>query len=134
MLKPKVYLASKFQRGLMWREFLKDLEPFEIVSTWFNGPNVGLADSEPPETQLDNWTNDRRQVLSSDLLIAYGTRGDLLNGTMIEIGMAYGKGIPIYLAGSYPWATWTALPNVHTFAYLTGAIGQAKKDFKLDQT
>lgn len=129
MSKPKVYLASKLYRANEWRLFrAMYLGVITVVSTWHDSDTVEQDDANSDEACRLGWIANRDQVIyQADVLIAIGTKTDPLNGTMIEIGMAYGRGIPIYLVGDYPWGTWKILPNVYHVDNVVSAVDHLLK-------
>lgn len=133
--RPKIYLASKLFRADGWQQFKMNFPEFDIISTWHESPVQQLTEGEASKsTCVAGWSLNRTQVLAADALLAYGFKNDALNGTMIEIGMAYGRGIPIYLVGDYPWGTWKHLGFVRHFSSLKLAIEAMRKDLNIDPT
>lgn len=131
MTKPLIYLAAKIHRIQMMRFIAEDIRSdwgLDVISAWHDGEIID--DTSAPACRA-GWEMNRAQVLGADLLLAYGTKDDPLNGTMIEIGMAVGRNIPIYLVGNYPWATWTSLNNVKKLEHFPAARAEIKKDFSL---
>jgi nucleoside 2-deoxyribosyltransferase len=131
MAKPLIYLAAKIHRIHFIYHLAKEVRTnwgLDVISAWHDGKI--LDDINEPACRA-GWEMNRAQVLGADLLLAYGKKEDALNGTMIEIGMAVGRNIPIYLVGAYPWATWTSLNNVKKFDALPQARDAIRKDFSL---
>ena len=121
---PRLYLASKLHRAGWWREWKRELSPsmFNIVSTWHDNTTVE-ADEANTTACEDGWRDNRMQILhATDHMVVYGSKTDALNGTMIEIGMACAMAIPVHLVGTYPWGTWTHLPNVTVHPSLHHAL------------
>jgi len=131
--KPKIYLASKLFRAEGWQHFICHFPEFDVISTWHNDPVQDLMEGELDTNRCRvGWTQNRTQVLAADALLAYGWEDDPLNGTMIEIGIAFGRGIPIYLVGDYPWGTWKHMGFVKHFPHIKPAVAQIIKDFNID--
>jgi len=136
MIKPKIYLASKLFRAPQWRLFRTlYLNEFEVVSTWHDNLTVEADDANCDLACRKGWEGNLEQVVNRcDILLAHGEKDDKLNGTMIEIGMAFGLSKPIYLVGSYPWGTWKILDHVQHFNNLLEAVEAIRKDVCVDQT
>jgi nucleoside 2-deoxyribosyltransferase len=126
---PSVYFASKLYRGPQWRQMVKDLSScINVVSTWHSDHDV-IANEAHDAVALRGWIDNRTQVVKlADYVLAHGIAGDPLNGTLIEIGMAIGRGIPVVLVGDYPWGTWKLLPNVTHVESLDAAVAFITKD------
>lgn len=111
-----VYLAAKLHHfSLIHGQALLAPPSIRIISTWHASPTVVEDDRDSAQACIDGWHKNRYEVRRADVLVAYGEAVDPLNGTLIETGIAFGRGIPIFLIGSFPWGTWSLLPNV-TFA------------------
>jgi hypothetical protein len=112
-LRPRLYCASPYTRAKMWRP-LHDatiLGPdVEIVSTWHNNPVLEKGVS-PSEFAI-HWTRDFEEIRSADALLAYAERLDRPNGTLVEIGYATARHIPVYVVGNYPWGSWKFHPRI----------------------
>lgn len=107
--RPRVYLASKLRHAQMWRDW-KDILPINVVSTWHDHAKLDETDSEACRI---NWQANRAQLLwRAEHLIVYAEPQDVLNGTLVEIGIAASRPISIYLVGDFNWGTWRHLPCV----------------------
>ena len=120
--KPRVYCASKLMHSFMWRNWRDALDCINIISTWHNDPEI-----ESKETDVDQciagWKDNRLQILhEADHLLVYANRHDRLNGTLVEVGMAYAMNIPIHLIGTFPWGTWRHSDLVHVHSSLSDAL------------
>lgn len=107
--RPRVYLASKLRHAPMWRDW-KDILPINVVSTWHD---IEKLDENDHEACRINWHANRAQLLwRAEHLIVYAEPEDHLNGTLVEIGLAASRPIPVYLTGGFDWGTWRHLPSV----------------------
>lgn len=109
---PRVYFASKLYRAPQWREIKAAMEGMlEVVSTWHDDHEV-VSNESNDLLARDGWKANHYDVKQATTLLAHGVASDPLNGTLIEIGMALARLIPIILVGNYPWGTWRLLPNI----------------------
>ena len=121
-LLPRVYCAASIHRAKLWRSRPHDMElRLEILSTWHDSPTL-LTDENDGAVCIDAWDRDIKQILRSEHLLVYAERKDRLNGTLVEIGVAYSNAIPIHLVGNYKWGTWRYLPRVYTHTTIHEAL------------
>ena len=120
-----VYCASKLNRHPMWREWKAELSPsvIRIVSTWHDDPDVETLELDAKQCMF-GWQANRRQILSAEHLLVFGTADDKLQGTLVEIGMALAsdKYPKIHLVGSFDWGSWRFLDDVAIYATLHNAL------------
>ena len=120
--RPRVYCASKLRHGFMWRNWRTGLAAIDIISTWHDDPDVIVKEADVDLCRT-GWTANRMQILhQADHLLAYGNGYDTLNGTLVEIGMAYALNIPIHLVGNFPWGTWRHSESVFVHDSLDAAV------------
>lgn len=116
VVRPRVYFASKLRHASMWREWKAAAVPLNVISTWHDHEKL---DEHDRDACYVNWQHNRIQLIhSADLIIAYAERDDPLNGTLVEIGIAVARELPIHLAGGFNWGTWRHFPFVKVYPTL----------------
>lgn len=121
--KLKVYAASRAsipERVAMWqrfREIGRKSGQFEIISSW-------IDEAGPDETAdfRDLWKRIVAEIEACDRLVLYAKTEDFpLKGALIEAGIAFGLGKPVYVClpgvviekrSCRPIGSWIAHPNV----------------------
>lgn len=90
----KYYVASRAsipERAAMWRRLRAD--GLQITSTWIDEAGDGETDDF---TRL--WVRIVAEIASSHALILYAEKADFpLKGALIEVGIAIGLSLPIYV-------------------------------------
>ncbi len=125
--RPYVYFASKLVHAPLWRDYkIANLGHFDVVSTWHDDLDVIRKDNDDEAACLLGWKQNIVDVGRATHLVAMGAREDRLNGTLVEIGMAMRRGIPILLTGSYPWGTWRFLHGVMQFPDIVAVLEHLK--------
>lgn len=130
---PRLYCASKFHNAFMWRNWKEHLpNVIEIVSTWHDNLNIAADDLDENICRRE-WIKNRTQILySAEHFLAYGSRNDALNGTLVEIGMALAADMNVHLVGTYPWATWRHMRQVKIHQSLHHALLNITKSEHID--
>jgi len=109
-----VYLAAKLRHAptmRAWYHELLDSPEFDVVSTWHNSDTLE-ADERDSNLCREGWEANIEQVEDAKYMIAFATKDDNIQGTLIEIGAAISRGAEIYLVGDYPWGSWIHMNNV----------------------
>lgn len=93
---PRVYLAGKTWRAPIWRWLAgggsKGL--FSVNATW-----PWLPGALPTRLHAELWARCVDEASRADFLCVIARPGDVLKGTMIEIGAALANGVPVYQVG-----------------------------------
>lgn len=92
----KIYVASKAKHAPMWLAVRQYLLPkgHEIVSTWIDevGKSQTVSYGELARRCID-------ETRACDILILFCEPGDLLKGTLIEVGAALALGKKVAVVG-----------------------------------
>lgn len=124
----RIYAASRASvpaRPAMWRK-LRDLG-VNIVSSWIDEAGPGETAS-----MSDLWSRVVREITTCDRLVLYVENGDFpLKGALVEAGIAFGSGVPVYVVAPgvliapdwRPIGSWLALPTVTLETNLLNALG-----------
>jgi hypothetical protein len=125
----RIYAASRAsipERPQMWRN-LRDHGGYKIISSWIDEAGEGETASF-----ADLWTRVDREIDYCTRLVLYVEPGDFpLKGALIEVGMALGRGKPVYVVApgvvvepNYrPLGSWLAHPSVTIMYDLLAALG-----------
>lgn len=112
-----IYVASRAsipERAAMWRQYRAN--GFPIISTWIDEDGPGQSVS-----LRDLWERVVREVASAERLVLYAESDDSpLKGAFIEVGIALGCGVPVFVVAPNviidssfrPLGSWVAHPNV----------------------
>lgn len=102
-MKKRIYIASRAslpERPSAWRK-LRDVDGYNIVSSWIDSidKSIEFQTQEDSDFLMQSlWLNFTSEIQSSDLLIVYVEPDDFpLKGTLVEVGIAIGSGIPIFI-------------------------------------
>ena len=102
-MKKRIYIASRAslpERPAAWRK-LRDVDGYNIVSSWIDSidKSIEFQTQEDSDFLMQSlWLNFTSEIQSSDLLIVYVEPDDFpLKGTLVEVGIAIGSGIPIFI-------------------------------------
>lgn len=102
-MKKRIYIASRAslpERPAAWRK-LRDVDGYNIVSSWIDSIDKSIEFQSKEDSDLlmqSLWLNFTAEIKSSDRLIVYVEPEDFpLKGTLVEVGIAIGAGIPIYI-------------------------------------
>lgn len=124
----RVYVASRAsvpERPAMWRN-LRD-SGYIIVSSWIDEAGAGETVSF-----ADLWSRVVREITSATRLVLYAEAGDFpLKGALVEVGVALGTGVPVYVVAPdvpispdfRPLGSWLAHPLVTIEPNLLHAMG-----------
>lgn len=128
------YLASRAsipERSAQWRH-LRDEKGWNIISTWIDEAGAG-------ETACfgELWSRIKGEISGASCLLLYVEPDDFpLKGALVEVGLAMGEGIPIYVAAPgitlegltmRPLGSWVIHPTVTVFQSLDDALEAAAK-------
>ena len=91
-MNPKIYMASKVKHFQKWIDLRN--KGYNIISTWIDEAGPGQTKDK---SELCNRVID--EVKNCDFLIVYTEEGEFLKGALIEMGIAMGFEIPIFLVG-----------------------------------
>lgn len=124
-----IYVASRVKRAPVWLKWRATGQP--IISTWIDEAGEGeTADLS------ELWTRVQREVSGAAALIFYAGADDFpLKGALVEVGIALGAGIPVFLvldAGIMldgrtlrPLGSWALHPLVTRCADLADAFARS---------
>lgn len=120
--RPRIYCASSTTHAAMWREWTDALRPrIDIISTWHE-LDFPLEEQNAAVSAV-HWKENIRQILfDADHLLVYATADDHIQGTLVEVGLAIGNGLPIHLIGTYPWRSWRHSAFIHVHSSLHAAL------------
>lgn len=94
----KIYLAGRYSDRVELFAVAKRLEEhghdIQATPIWLTGRN---DDSCPMECA----SNDMDDLFASNLLLFFSERVGRNGGSLVELGMALAKGIPVVVVGSY---------------------------------
>ena len=128
----KIFLASKFSRQSIIRGIRDDLTQFynadtgighyEVVSSWLDIPTTSVPPRQHGTEAYDNYcyftaASDFADVCLADLLICDLSEDESQSrpcGALIEIGIALGRSIPVWLIGELP-TVYRQGPHVYEF-------------------
>jgi hypothetical protein len=126
--RPRVYVASRAsipERAAMWRQFRA--EGAAILSTWID------EDGEGETAFFDElWSRIEREIRAADRLVLYVEKQDFpLKGALVEAGMAFAMGKPVFIAAPdvpidprnmRPVGSWAAHPLVRFVGDVRSAV------------
>jgi len=100
----------------MWRSLRGD--GFPICSTW-------IDEAAPGQTRCwsELCTRCQREVQDSDALVLYWKQGEILKGSLVEVGMALASNVHVFWAG--PWLSICAHRLVTVVDSLDDALAAA---------
>lgn len=119
----KVYGAGIITEAQQWVDLAKNLPEFEWTATW---PKLILANVPDHESHApDFWILDELEIAMSDVLLLYrwDSAGTPYRGALVEVGIAIGRGLPVFITGICPeYSTWQYHPLVRRCPSLTSAM------------
>lgn len=138
-----VYIASRAslpERPAAWRK-LRDVDGYHVVSTWIDSIDKTVefqSASECNQLMSELWLKFVLEIQSAERLIVYVESDDFpLKGTLVEVGIALGAGIPIFIVapgveieeGTYrPIGSWIKHPLVTVVSSMDEALIGALKN------
>lgn len=141
-MKKGIYIASRAslpERPAAWRK-LRDVDGYMITSSWIDSidKTVEFQSSEESDKLMsDLWLKFVNEISQSERLIVYVEKDDFpLKGTLVEVGVAIGCGIPIYIVApgvviekdTYrPIGSWIKHPLVKVVDSMSEALVGMKK-------
>lgn len=135
-MKKGIYIASRAslpERPAAWRRLRDDGYP--IISSWIDSIDKTVefqSQSECDQLMSELWLKFVTEIQSSERLIVYVEADDFpLKGTLVEVGIALGSGIPIFIVapgvtieeGTYrPIGSWIKHPLVKVVDTMEDAL------------
>jgi nucleoside 2-deoxyribosyltransferase len=92
----KIYIASKAHHRARWRQLREEGAP--INSRWIDVDDKYSADPSDLD-YADLWSKCVTDVTVCDALVVYVEPGEILKGALVEMGIAIGMNIPVFLVG-----------------------------------
>lgn len=109
----RIYTASVLAHYSMWIGLRSnpDWKKFTWSASW---PEAYAKDKvETREKAVKFWAQDIKEVLSSNAVLIYAERDDILRGAICEAGAALGQGIDVLIIGDCSsLSTWQYHPLV----------------------
>lgn len=99
-----IYASSKLKHRGMWLA-----TGLPIVSSWIHGEEMA------PSECSAMWDRYRAEVDASDCFLLYAEADDHLKGCILEMGMAFERGLPIVIVWAGPVRALAA--SIGTIAY-----------------
>jgi hypothetical protein len=97
-----VYVAGKFSAKDRLRAMTERLRGagYTITSSWVHAPtSADYRMGTDPVLEAREADRDRREVLISDILIVDTLDESVTGGREVEVGLALGKGLTVYVVG-----------------------------------
>jgi len=115
-----IYITSKTRHAERWRSLRSDGVP--IISTWIDEAGVGEV-----LDWRDLWRRCISEIASSSTLIVYIEPGDVLKGTLVEVGAALANNVPVLVVGDpVEQGSWWQAEGVRVVRNWTELISMAE--------
>jgi hypothetical protein len=113
-----IYVASRTRHAARWRALRSDGVP--IASTWIDD-----AGADAITSLGGHWVRAIAEAKAAAALVAFAGPGETLqHGSLVEVGVALGHGVPVFVAGGTS-GTWVCHPLVTVCSSLEEAIAHA---------
>lgn len=116
-----IYIASKTKHAEKWRALRA--EGCSIKASWLDRP----AD-DPDIDYAALWHTNVEEAMNARALILYAEEGETAKGSLVEMGAALAKGVPVYYVGPVDLLTALRHPNVHHCRSVEGALQRIAED------
>lgn len=117
----RVYTASKLKHFQLWRDLRDEWPEVHFVARWpfFHYGNIPDTAAFAPTF----WIHDVEDVIGSEVVLIYsGDETDHHRGSLVEAGIAIGRGKSVIVVGENPcYGTWQYHPLCHRVADLDEA-------------